>query len=196
MKTFNHAATAAIFLLAFTAAHALDSLPPETDAELRTLRDQVTAAITSGNPDRLLPLLDEHGVITWQNGEVTRGGDELRTFVNRLRGGTNPTVKSHQAAVEVEGRIMLDDHTYYSYGKAHETFTLQGGHSLQWDSRWSALIRRGAEGWRVLALHASTDPFSSPLLAQARRSGWWVTAAAATLALLAGLLIGRLMRRG
>ena len=55
--------------------------------ELRALRKALTQALVDGDVEQQLPHIHENVVATWQNHEVVRGRDQLRTFLGKMGSG-------------------------------------------------------------------------------------------------------------
>src|SRR4051794_17950814 len=89
-----------LFLLLCLPLLAQSQAPTTEDpaqAELRALRDGVVAAIRKGDIEAELQFLHPNVVVTWQNAEVIRGREGVRTYLNRMRNGPEKMVDSYRA---------------------------------------------------------------------------------------------------
>lgn len=167
-------------------AAASDDVGPAIDA----LRNDMVDAFNKGDVDRLLSHLTPDAIVTWQNGEVSHGTNEVRAYNSKMMSGPDRVVKSISASPVVEGRRVHDDWAF-SWGHMNDTFSLMDGRELTLDSRFSAVLVRADGGWKVSEFHLSTDAFhgaiiKSAIMTTAKRIGLIGGSAA----LIAGVAIG------
>jgi ketosteroid isomerase-like protein len=168
-----------------------------THAELRALRDALLEAWQHRDLDALLKHVAPDVVVTWQNGEVSRGPDGLRKFYDEVLNGRDRVVANVASILKVdELSILYGDETAIAFGSIHDDLTLNRsiaraaflgtGNVLALDSRWtSTLIKIGGE-WKVASYHVSTDAFSNPILSKAVAMG----ERSAIFAGVGGLMVG------
>jgi ketosteroid isomerase-like protein len=176
------------------------SMPPlseATHAELRALRDALLEAWQHRDIDALLNHVAPNVVVTWQNGEVSRGADGLRKFYDEVLTGRDRVVANVASTLKVdELSILYGNETAIAFGSIHDDLTLNrsiaraaflgAGNVLALDSRWTAtLIKIGPE-WKVASYHVSTDAFSNPILSRAVAMG----ERSAIVAGVGGLIVG------
>jgi ketosteroid isomerase-like protein len=167
-----------------------------TDADalsaINSLRTELVDAFNKGDVDRLISHLDPDVVITWQNGEVSRGPDGVKAYYNKMMTGENRIVQKLSAEPTVDDRHIYGDWAV-SWGNLHDEYTLNDGKSFKFDSRFTATIaKRGAE-WKVVAFHASVNAFDNPILRMAAsKVGTWAGIIGGVIGLFVGLLIGRM----
>jgi ketosteroid isomerase-like protein len=171
-----------------------------THAELRALRDALLEAWQHRDLDALLKHLAPNAVVTWQNGEVSRGPDGLRKFYDEVLNSRDGIVANVASTLKVdELSILYGNETAIAFGSIHDDLTLShsiaraaflgAGNVLALDSRWTAtLIKIGGE-WKVASYHVSTDAFSNPILSKAIAMG----ERSAIFAGVGGLIVGGLV---
>lgn len=167
-----------------------------THEELRTLRDGLEAGYKTRNIEALLEHVHENVVITWQNGERSRGHAGLRAFHDRMFSGDQPVVQSLTSQLTVdELSVFHGPDTAVAFGRLDETYLLTSGDEFSLESQWTATCTRVDGRWLIASFHVSTNLFDNPLLTAA--SAWIYKAAALSgvLALLIGLLVGRQLKR-
>jgi ketosteroid isomerase-like protein len=160
--------------------------------ELRALRDGLIDAMNKGDIDRELAYMHPNVVVTWHNAEVSRGRGGVRAYLNRMLNGPNKVVSSYSATVDVdELTILYGGGTGISFGSAVEHFKLNDGKMLDLPARWSATLVKEGDKWLIASLHASDNLFDNPLLAIAKRTGYWAGGVSLVVGLIAGFAIGR-----
>jgi ketosteroid isomerase-like protein len=190
--------------LAIPASHA-QSIPAAdaseaTHAELRALRDALLVAWQHRDLDALLNHVAPNVVVTWQNGEVSRGPDGLRKFNGEVMNGRDGVVAKVASTLKVdELSILYGNETAIAFGSIHDDLTLNrsiaraaflgAGNVLALDSRWTATLVKMDGQWKVASYQVSTDAFSNPILSAAIAAG----ERSATLAGIGGLVVGAIL---
>jgi ketosteroid isomerase-like protein len=171
-----------------------------THAALRALRESLLDAWTHRDMDALLAHVDPNVVVTWQNGEVSRGPEGIRKFYNEVMVGPNRLISDISSSLTVdELSILHGDNTAIAFGSIHDDFTLSrgiarsavlsSGDKFSLDSRWTATIVRKDGQWKLASYHVSVDAFSNPILSKAVA----VAKQAAIIAGIVGLLLGAIL---
>ncbi|MGH8046327.1 MAG: YybH family protein [Chthoniobacterales bacterium] len=171
--------------------------PPsdQSTAEITKLRNGLTESFKSGDIDRLLTYLDPNVVVTWQNGEVCRGREEVKAFYDRMMTGDKRVVREITSTPEVIGRHVYGDWAV-SWGNLHEHFVLTDGSDLPFNSVFTATIAKRGDNWLVTAFHASVNAFDNPVLKLGiRKTTLYVGLAAGAAGLIVGLAAALLLRR-
>jgi ketosteroid isomerase-like protein len=169
---------------------------PTDDATIaiNKLRDGLVKAFTAGDVEGMLQYLDEEIVVTWQNGEVSRGHNAMRDFYKRMMTGDKKVVREVKSAPEVLGRQLHGD-VAVSWGNLHDHFILEDGSDLPFNSVFTATTVKRGDRWLVSAFHASINAFENPIVGLAvRRTALWVGIGGGAAGLLIGFFIGRKKR--
>jgi ketosteroid isomerase-like protein len=190
--------------LATSASHAQSTSAPlsseATHVELRALRDALLEAWQHRDLDAMLTHVAPNVVVTWQNGEVSRGANGVRNFYNQVLNGPDKVVSTIASTLKVdELSILYGDETAIAFGSIHDDITLNhsiaraaflgSGDVLALDSRWTATLVKLDGRWKVAGYHVSTDAFSNPILSMAITAG----KRSALLAGVGGLIVGALI---
>jgi ketosteroid isomerase-like protein len=184
-------------LLAGAASAQTPVVPASVDPTeaITRLREGLVDSFNKRDIERLLSHLDTNVVVTWQNGEVSKGPEGVRAYYQKMMSGDRPVVRSVLAKPEVEGRHVYGDWAV-SWGNLNDTFTLTDGKELPFNSRFTATITRRGDRWLVTAFHASLNVFQNPVLTLAAKKLGLVTGLAGLLlGAVLGLLLGRLFVR-
>lgn len=186
-------------LLALSSAQAQESKPaPEDPAheELRSLRRQMVEAINKNDLDALVTHLDKDIVVTWMDGQVSRGPQGVREYIERMTKGPNRKVNSFKTEPEVDELTHLYGDTGVATGPSRDQFVLTDGRDFAVQTRWTSTLIRKDGKWKLASFHASSDMFDNPVLYIAvRRTAIWTAVIAAVLGLVVGFGVARLLRR-
>jgi uncharacterized protein (TIGR02246 family) len=196
MKSFSKARLLACLLVgaagflpgAFRQAVAQDSPAPAsgTDAspaaeavhdELRAMRDAMMQAWQKRDLDAMLVHVDPDVVVTWQNGEVSRGPQAIKQFYQEMFAANGGVIADMKSDIKVDTLAILHGaDTAIAYGSIHDDMTFKksiassfigAGETLALDSRWSATVLRKNGAWKVASYHVSANLFSNPVMALA-----------------------------
>jgi len=186
-------------VLATTSAARAQTTQPVTEPDpmkaINQLRTELVDAFNNGDVDRLVSHLDPDAVVTWQNGEVSRGPDGVKQYYNRMMTGPNKIVAKLSASPVVDDRHIYGDWAV-SWGNLHDEYELTDGSKFKFDSRFTATIVRRGEEWKITSFHASVNAFNNPILAIAeRKAATWSGAIAGVVGLVVGVLVAALLGR-
>lgn len=191
-----------LFLLAATSwatiAAAQTTTPvttPDATAAIAMLRDDLIDSFNQGDLPRLLSHLDDDVVVTWQNGEVCRGPDEVKRYYDKMMTGPDRRVQRVHAEPKVTDRHVYGDWAV-SWGEMNDHFVLTDGTDLDFGSRFTATTAKRGEVWKVTSFHASVNAFDNAILSYAQKRVGLIAAAVTGVAgLIVGLAIGLLKKR-
>lgn len=184
-----------LFAVALPAQSQVASKDEAVHNELRALRDGMLEAIKKGDIDRQLSYLHPNVVVSWQNAEVSRGRDGVRTYLNRMLRGADKFVDSYSTELNVdELTILYGGDTGISFGSAVDHFKLSSGSSLDIPSRWSATLVNEGGKWLIASVHSSTNLFDNPLLTTAKQLVYIVGGICLVLGVVVGFFLGRRKR--
>jgi len=138
-------------------------------------------------------------VVTWQNGEVSRGANGVRKFYDEVLNSPDKIVANIASTLKVDDlSILYGSETAIAFGSIHDHITLNHsiaraaflgtGDVLALDSRWTATLVKLDGQWKVASYHVSTDAFFNPILSMAIAAG----KRSALLAGVGGLIPGAL----
>lgn len=156
--------------------------------QLRAGRAEIIAAIESRDIDRMLAHVAPDVTVTWQNGEVCHGLEELRAFYDRMGKDAFVAFKVPHEADRLS--ILHGGDTAISAGRVVADYHLLGK-AFEFESRWTATLVLRDGKWLVAAYHISLDALDNPIL-DAAKSSLWITA---LVGLAAGLGLALLIVR-
>lgn len=195
--------TSPLVLLTFLTVPLLASPTPAPEPNapihnaLRGLKTRLVDAMNRNDIDAMLQELHPNVVITWQNGEVSRGRDGVKAYLERMTKGPNRIVKGYHADIEADDLTTLyGDNMGVVYGSSVERFDLTSGLNFTLRGRWSATMVNENGRWLLASVHASTNLFDNALLNATKKTLYLGIAVAAIAALVVGWFVGRRMARG
>lgn len=164
--------------------------------ELRAFRQQVVEAIASEDIEKLLPYLTDNVVVTWQNGEVSRGHDEVRKYYDRMMRGPSPVVKSLKSNPVPDQLTNLFGDVGVAHGSSNDHFVLTDGQDFDLKTIWSATVVKQDGVWKIASFHASTNMFDNAVLwLIVRKTAIWVGGGAGLIGIVLGVLLMKLVGR-
>lgn len=172
-------------LTAICSAPAQSSSTPDAEAGLNQLRTGLIDSFAKADIEGMISYLAPDVVVTWQNGEISRGPEEVRAYYNRMMKGEKPVVKEVKASPEILGRHFYGDWAV-SWGNLHDHFILNDGRDLALNSVFTITTAKRGDRWLVTGYHASVNTFDNPVLGLAVRK---VALSAGLGGLTAGLLL-------
>lgn len=156
--------------------------------ELRAMRAALLDAITKADIDRVLPMLHEDVVVTWQNGEVNRKRAGVKAFFERMGRRAFGGYKVPPEPDELT--ILHGGTTGISFGRSVGQFNVLGS-SWEFENRWTATLVKEDGRWQLASYHVSWNALDNPLLNAATRMLY----TASLLSLIAGAVIGALVMK-
>jgi hypothetical protein len=95
----------------------------EATVAITALRENLISSFRKGDIDGILSHLDPSVVVTWQNGEVCNGPEEVKAFYRRTMTGDKPIVREIKSDPKVLGRHVYGDWAV-SWGNLGDHFVL------------------------------------------------------------------------
>lgn len=201
-----HARFAVLVSLTLAASLGGGPLSAQADAiheELRALRTAMLDAWMRRDLDALLVHVDPDVVVTWHNGEVSRGHEGIRKFYAEVLGGEDAIIASIDSTLEMqELSILHAPDAAVAFGTIRDEITFNqsaagaafigAGTEIALDSHWTATLARKNGRWLLTAYHVSANIFSNPVLSLATSATRWI---AGLVGLLAGIVLAIVVMR-
>ena len=189
-----------LLLASFGAVNALsgESDPHAADRQaLIAIFHEMEAAINAQDVERMIAQMSPEVTVTWLNGEVSRGHDQVRAYYRKMVRGDDRILDRYltSARIGAPARFFADGTVAVADGTMVDQFfpVARGPFSL--DSNWTTTLARIDGKWKVVSLHLSANVVTNSLMAEAKAALWWVAAGAGAAGVLLGLLIGWMRRR-
>ena len=184
-------------VVAPVAVAAAESDPHAADRQaLIKLFREMEAAINAQDVDRMIAQMHPQVTVTWLNGEVSRGHDEVRAYYDKMVRGEKRILDRYLTTAKLgkPARFFGNGEVAVADGTMKDEFfpVARGPFSL--DSNWTSTSAKVGDRWQVVSMHLSSNVFTNSLLAEAERAIWYVGAGAGIGGLLLGWLLGRRRR--
>ena len=195
MRAFQKLMFAALlFPLAVARAMAADADPHAEDRkELLKVFREIEASINAQSVDRMVTQMAPDATVTWLNGEVSRGHDEIKGYYNKMVRGEKRILDKYTTAAKVAAPAMFygNGDVAVADGTTEDEFFPVARGPFRLSSNWTATCAKTDGQWKVVALHLSSNVFTNPLMDEAKGAVWY----AATGALAGGFVLGWIMSR-
>lgn len=166
----------------------------EADHEaLIALRDQFTEALNNRNFEAMKPLVSDSLTFISISNEKVEGIDGLEEYWNRLFNGEQSILKSISVSPKPDGPTIFEgDSVGISMGTSEDAFEFRGVGRRELTSRWTAIVRKENDSWKVSSVHMSANVLDNPVLDAAQKAGGLVRL---IIGLVVGVVIGALLFR-
>ncbi|HFD13089.1 MAG TPA: hypothetical protein ENJ32_11580 [Crenotrichaceae bacterium] len=184
-----------LFALVFSMMVSAEEDPHQIDRQaLRNILVDMKQALNQQDFSPAKKYLDENGVITYYNAEVTVGYDQAKQYFERMLKQSNAVVSDYSLSGDVSAPAIFHGNTAIAYGTTEEKFKLAEGLEFTLNGHWSATLYKKAGDWRIINLHFSANLFDNPLLRAARKMQWIIGVIAFLAGMLCLYLLTRLLR--
>ncbi len=152
---------------------------------LRSLAARYEAAISNGDLMALQDSVLPGASAVFMTGDELTGVPAMQTFLDgikkQLGAGTKYSVKLNPNPTQFEGDIA------FASGTSDEKVIFGNGKELNYQTKWTAILKKVDGKWLSMRLHVSLDPINNPIIEMRIRTEKWI---AAGIALAGGVLFG------
>jgi ketosteroid isomerase-like protein len=178
-----------------TPAYAQEERSQDHD-QLRTLLKRGAEALTTRQLDAITPYLHPEFTLVTVDNRKLKGTDELQQYWNELFDGEAPLLKTVEVRPEADQlTTFLDDDSGVVYGTSNDRYTFADGDVREMTSRWSAVVQKDDDTWKLVSVHFSSNLLDNPVIDAAKNAARRMAIIAGIAGLLAGLVIGFVLRR-
>ncbi len=165
------------------------------DSEATALAAALADAVGAADFDRAGAMLTADAVVTYQNGDVSRGRDATVKYVRELFNGKGALIQAYSGTPAVTGSAVLDDATRVVTGSSTDSLTLSSGAPMVLETRWTATVVRRDNTWQIASLHLSTNMLDNPIIEKMKTTSYLLGAFGLVMGLTIGIGIAALLRR-
>lgn len=177
----------------FLAAQDKKTAEPEdpVHGQLRALKKDLVEAFNKNDLDTLLKQVHPNVVVTWQDAEISRGHDGIRTYYKKMMEGPNKIVNKVTAEAEVdELAILHGDKNALAFGTLNQDFKLTNGLDFKLKNRWTADLVKDGDQWKIAGLHVSANLFDNAVMrAVVSRTITWCAGIGLAVGFVLGLIV-------
>ncbi len=164
--------------------------------ELRAVLVDLQQAINKKDIATVKSYMDPNINVVYQNGEVADGVNAVEAFYKRMLTGDNPVLKDYSVVITVDKLSeFYGTNTAVAYGATVDSITFIGDKKVELPSRWTATLYKENGGWKIVSLQFGVNVFDNPLLSTAKKSVLYFSIGAIVLGLIAGIFVGKSMRK-
>lgn len=179
-----------------SAADADDAHQADRQALVKVFRE-IEAGINDQNVDRMVAQMHPQATVTWLNGEISRGHDEIKAYYHRMVKGDQRYIDKYltEAKVGAPARFYGNGEVAVADGSMEDEFFPVSRASFKLTSRWTSTSVKIDGEWKVVSMHLSSNVFTNSLIAEAKDMIVHAGIGAALGGILVGWLLGRARRR-
>ena len=193
--TLRFAVLALLTLGLATQASAQEERSQDHD-QLRALLKRGAEALTTRQLDPMAPYLHPEFTLVTVDNRKLKGIAELQAYLSELFDGEKPLLKSMEVRPEAdELTTFLDDDSGIVYGASNDRYTFSDGDVREMTSRWSAVMQKDGETWKLVSVHFSANLLDNPVIDAAKNTARRMMIIVGGVGLAVGLTIGFLLRR-
>ena len=165
-------------------------------AALRGLLEKGVEALNKRNFDAIAPSVHPNFTIITVDNRKHVGLDAFKKYYFGLFEGPGAVLTNFQTkAVADEETRFVDRNTGLVYGTSEDVYTFKDGDVRTMQTRWSALTRKDAGGWKLVNVHFSTNLLDNPVIDGVKSFYRKLAVGAGLLGLVVGGLAVALLRR-
>jgi len=164
--------------------------------QLRALLKRGAEALNTRQLDTMAPYLHPEFTLVTVDNHKLKGIADLQGYLSELFDGETPMLKSIEVRPEAdELTTFLDDDSGIVYGTSSDRYTFSEGDVREMTSRWSAVVQKDGENWKLVSVHFSANLLDNPVIDVAKNTAKRMMVIIGGVGLAAGLAIGVLLRR-
>jgi hypothetical protein len=134
-------------------------------------------------------------VITIDNQKLVSLEALKEYYAGLFEGPTALLTKMETKPVADEVTRFLGDSTGVVYGASDDVYHFRDGDVRNLKTRWSAVVAKEGETWKLVNVHFSTNLLDNPMLDATKAAGQKIAIAAGVVGLVLGALLMALLRR-
>lgn len=154
--------------------------------------------INAQDVGRMVAQMHPDAMVTWLNGETSRGHAEIRAYYDRMVKGEKRILEKYLTAAKVGAParfIGSGEDVAVAFGSMADQFFPLARGPFTLESRWTSTSSKVDGQWKIVALHLSANVFNNPLIDEAKNAAIYAGAGGAILGFALAWILGMLMRR-
>ena len=141
--------------------HALDR-----QALLKVFQE-IEGGINDQNVERMVAQMTPDATVTWLNGEISRGHDEIRAYYQRMVKGPERILNKYTTTAKVEQPARFFGEVAVADGTMQDVFSPVTRKPFVLSSNWTSTSVKINGEWKVVSMHLSANVFNNNLLDEA-----------------------------
>lgn len=156
---------------------------------------EIEAGINDQNVERMVAQMTPDATVTWLNGEVSRGHDQIRAYYQRMVKGPDRILDKYTTAAKIGAHARFFGDVAVADGTMRDSFFPVARGPFQLDSNWTSTSVKLDGQWKVASMHLSANVFTNDLIEEAKSAAVKAGIGGALAGLILGLLAAWLRRR-
>lgn len=156
---------------------------------------EMEAAINTQDVGRMVAQMTPDATVTWLNGEVSRGHDEIRAYYYRMVQGPDRYLDKYTTAAKIGAHARFFGDVAVADGTMRDSFIPVARGPFNLDSNWTSTSVKINGQWKVASLHLSSNVFTNDLIEEATSAAVKTGIGGAMAGLIVGLSLGLLLAR-
>jgi uncharacterized protein (TIGR02246 family) len=150
---------------------------------------EIEAGINDQNIERMVAQMTPDATVTWANGEVSRGHNEIRAYYSRMVTGPDRILNKYYTAAKLGAHARFYGEVAVADGTMQDSFIPVARKPFELSSNWTSTSAKINGQWKVVSLHLSSNVFNNVLIDEAKSAAKLAAAGGAFGGLvLAGLI--------
>jgi len=160
----------ALTIPGFLHAAELDSNDPHAaDRQaLITVFKEVEAGINAQDVERMVAQMAPDTTVTWLNGEVSRGHDEIRAYYQRMVSGPERILEKYTTVAKIGEHARFFGDVAVADGTMVDTFIPVARKPFELKSNWTSTSAKINGEWKIVSMHLSSNVFTNNLMDEAK----------------------------
>lgn len=156
---------------------------------------EIEAGINDQNVERMVAQMTPDATVTWLNGEVSRGHDQIRAYYHRMVKGPDRILDKYTTAAKIGAHARFFGDVAVADGTMRDSFFPVARGPFQLNSNWTSTSVKLDGQWKVASMHLSANVFTNDLIEEAKSAAVKAGIGGALAGLILGLLVAWLRRR-
>jgi uncharacterized protein (TIGR02246 family) len=140
---------------------------------------EIEAGINAQDVERMVAQMTPDATVTWLNGEVSRGPDEIRAYYHRMVKGPERILDKYTTAAKLGAHARFFGDVAVADGTMQDAFYPVARKPFKLSSNWTSTSTKINGEWKVASLHLSANVFNNDLLDEAKSAAWLAAAGGA-----------------
>lgn len=156
-------------------ADAGDPHAEDRQALIKVFRE-IESGINDQDVERMVKQMAPDATVTWLNGEISRGHDEIRAYYQRMVKGPERILDRYTTAAKLGAHARFFGEVAVADGTMQDAFFPVARKPFELSSNWTSTSARIDGQWKVVAMHLSANVFNNVLIEEAKSAAWLAAA--------------------
>ena len=144
-----------------------DPHAPDRQALIKVFQE-IEAGINDQNVERMVAQMTPEATVTWLNGEISRGHDEIRAYYQRMVKGPERILNKYTTVAKLGQHARFFGDVAVADGTMQDAFSPVARKPFELSSNWTSTSAKINGQWKVVSLHLSANVFNNGLLDEAK----------------------------